>query len=312
MGQIEQLYSMYETIEQGYTNIQTTYDSLQKQYAQLKDFTMNGGWKNISDSALNVGKSFKTAFSNSDGSGISSVKDMFNALSDEQKIMKTRASLISLTHTVSEDVDRYNSLKNNVMNQTASVGGEKISMGGLLGLGKYGSNNIGSVLSDAEEGVKAEIEKAKQNWTDNLSAADKEKIARTYGVSPEVYYEQRLLAEAVNDKVNDAIGKGSDLIKTADQFIVDTNCSGVAALDENAADSMVKHQQATTQAALTIAKETNGVKQAVYDLTTVIGLEKKDEDREKWMELERRNLQSSQNALNRLHYKVPEDQLNTY
>ena len=75
---------------------------------------------------------------------------------------------------------------------------------------------------------------------------------------------------------------------------------------------MVKHQQATTQAALTVAKETNGVKQAVYDLTTVMALEKKDEDREKWMELERRNLQSSQDALDRLHNKVPEDQLKVF
>lgn len=166
MESIEAVYQYYQQIQNTIEQVQNTY----KQIEQSAQNMMTMNWDDLKD----LGKNF-------DGMGDNPF----------EVITGVRNSAQDITKAVNNNMNKINALQDSLNKESIEFGGQKVSVADLCGAGDDPGKNIfgftkscWEYTTDTENGAFSDAIKA---WEGKLTYAQKQAIARKYGMSPRNY-----------------------------------------------------------------------------------------------------------------------------
>lgn len=178
MQAIESVYQYYQQIQNTIEQVKNTYTQIEQAAQQMA--SMN--W----DDLKNLGENFEGAAEN-----------------PFEVITGVRNSAQDITKAVNKNMNKVNALQDSLTKESISFGGMKVSVADLVGAGDPKKNLIGFTQNAWDATVEAGQETV-AGYTGNLTYAQKQAIARKYGMSPKNYATLELANYQLSELVKDA------------------------------------------------------------------------------------------------------------
>lgn len=183
MQAIETVYQYYQQVQNTIEQVQNTYRQIEQAAEQVKEINF--------DDLSSLGNNF-------DG-----VKD-----NPFELITATRNSAQDITRVVNQQMNLVNELQDSLTNEQIKIGNKYYSAADLAGAGGEGKGLFGATKS-AWEWTKEQCHEAAKGYEGELTYAEKQAIARQYGMSARNYATLELANTELKNGVNNAIILGT-------------------------------------------------------------------------------------------------------
>lgn len=194
LGQIDVIYNTYESLMNGYDQLVNLKNQYEQAYNALKGFSFD----DINKKIAKVGDAFQDV-------------DSWEALTDRDKVLNTRAALKNAVKQVAKDEKFLKDTTTNFFRSSIKTeSGNELSIASLYGAttdkqeGLLGF--IADVIEDTHSGKEALKEREKLIWGDDMTPKEKMDVARAWGMTPDQYRDQRLVSEmsacAIQNMIN--------------------------------------------------------------------------------------------------------------
>lgn len=226
MNAIQQLYATYDQINSAIEQVQNTYQQLERQIKMVE--SMN--WDDLASS-----------FSEGNWSGEGGIKGVW------ENIGNFRTNMINATSAINSNLNLLNDVKHTLENKTVTAMGKQYSVAGLLGVGKYGQNNLMNLPASAWDYVKGTGKEIAEGFSGKLTYKEKQAIMNKYGLDPENYAYVKLVEEQAGSLVTKLFTTGSEEWYDAQLVKAAKTNEGLMELMQQAAESesTMKEMQAT-------------------------------------------------------------------
>lgn len=213
MESIESVYQYYQQIQNTIEQVQNTYKQIEQAAQQMA--SMN--W----DDLKNLG-------------------DNFNGMSENpfEVITGVRNSAQDITKAVNKNMNKINDIQDSLTRESIQFGDMKFSVADLCGAGDPKKNLAGFAQNAWDVTVDAGQD-AVAGYVGNLTYAQKQAIARKYGMSPKNYATLELANYQLSEAVKD--GNLSATLKGQEQLLeeCENDANALATLAHNLPDGSV-------------------------------------------------------------------------